>query len=61
LIDSHGAALLDPPERRELPLPCRGCVESAWCGGVEIVNTPAFRLAASRLDRSPMAHPRAAV
>ncbi len=40
--DSHGAALLDPPERRELPLPCRACAEQAWCGSVEVVNTPAF-------------------
>ena len=40
--DSHGAALLDPPERRELPLPCRGCAEQAWCGSVEIVSTAAF-------------------
>ena len=41
-IDSHGAALLDPPERRDLPLPCRGCPEQAWCGSVQIVSTPAF-------------------
>ena len=40
-IDSHGAALLDPPERRDLPLPCRACAEQAWCGSVEIINTPA--------------------
>ena len=40
--DSHGAALLDPPERRELPLPCRGCAEQVWCGSGEIVSTAAF-------------------
>ena len=54
--DSHGAALLDPPERRELPLPCRGCVESAWCGSVEIVLTPAFawrRLGLIEADGTP--------
>jgi superfamily II DNA/RNA helicase len=55
--DSHGAALLDPPERRELPLPCRGCVESPWCGSVEIINTPAFawrRLGLIEPDGTPM-------
>ena len=40
--DSHGAALLDPPERRERPPQCRGCTEQAWCGSVEIVSTPAL-------------------
>ncbi len=40
-IDSHGAPLLDPPERRELPPPCRVCSELPWCGSVEIVASPA--------------------
>ncbi len=56
-IDSHGAALLDPPERRELPLPCRACTEAAWCGSVEIVSTPAFdwrRLGLIDADGTPM-------
>ena len=40
--DSLGRALLDPPTRRELPLPCRGCPEfSAYCEKVEIVPSPA--------------------
>ena len=41
-LDSHGAALLDPPERHDIPPPCRDCTEQAWCGGVEIVSTAAF-------------------
>jgi superfamily II DNA/RNA helicase len=40
--DSHGAALLDPPERRELPPPCHGCPDAPCCASVEIVSTPAF-------------------
>lgn len=40
-IDSHGAALLEPPTRRELPIPCRGCRELPWCESVEIVPSPA--------------------
>jgi superfamily II DNA/RNA helicase len=40
-IDSHRRALHDPPERRELPLPCRGCVELSWCTNVEITDSPA--------------------
>ena len=40
--DSHGAALLAPPERRELPIPCRTCPELAtFCGTVEIAQLPA--------------------
>lgn len=42
-IDSHGVALLDPPERRELPPPCRGCPELVrFCTSVEIAHSPAF-------------------
>ncbi len=41
--DSAGRALLDPPTRRELPPPCRGCPElAAFCEKVEIVASPAF-------------------
>lgn len=37
-IDAHGAALLSPPERRDLPPPCRECVEQTWCSSVDIVT-----------------------
>ena len=40
-IDSHGAPLINPPERRDLPPPCRGCPELPWCTTVEILSTPA--------------------
>lgn len=46
--DLHGALLRNPPQREELPLPCRAggpgggpCVELAWCRTVEIVRTTA--------------------
>jgi len=40
--DSHGAALLSPAERRELPPPCRGCPEfTAYCSVVPITASPA--------------------
>ena len=40
--DSHGAFLLAPPERRELPIPCRTCPELApFCEKVEITASPA--------------------
>ncbi len=40
--DSHGAFLLTPPERRELPPPCRGCPElAAFCERTEITASPA--------------------
>ncbi|MDB6171004.1 MAG: box helicase domain protein [Chthoniobacteraceae bacterium] len=41
-VDSHGMALVEPPERRELPIPCQGCPELPWCSSVEIVLSPAF-------------------
>jgi hypothetical protein len=42
-IDSRDAALIDPPERRELPPPCRDCPElAAYCQRVEITPSPAF-------------------
>lgn len=45
-IDSHGRALRAPPERRELPPPCRGdgtnpCPQLDWCLQVPIVFSPA--------------------
>jgi hypothetical protein len=40
-IDEHGAALLDPPERRALPPPCRACAEQSWCRTAEITTSPA--------------------
>jgi hypothetical protein len=43
LVDSHGQWLLAPPERRELPPPCRGCPElDAFCERVEITPSPAY-------------------
>jgi superfamily II DNA/RNA helicase len=40
--DQHGAWLSAPPERRELPPPCRGCPElEAYCQRVEITPSPA--------------------
>ena len=40
--DSRGQMLVDPPERRELPPPCRGCPElERFCAKVEIVPSPA--------------------
>jgi hypothetical protein len=41
-IDAHGAALLSPPERRDLPPPCRNCVEQSWCSSVEIATHAAY-------------------
>jgi hypothetical protein len=42
-IDRYGRALLAPPERRELPLPCRGCPElPLFCEKTEIVMSPAY-------------------
>jgi hypothetical protein len=41
--DSHGLALIDPPERRELPASCRACPElDRFCATIEIVQSPAF-------------------
>ncbi len=43
LRDSHGAALMAPPERRELPPPCRTCPElAAYCERTEITASPAL-------------------
>ncbi len=41
-LDSHGCALIAPPERRDIPPPCRACPEQTWCGSVGIVITAAF-------------------
>jgi hypothetical protein len=41
--DAHGALLIDPPERRELPPPCRGCPElERYCANVEIIASSAY-------------------
>jgi hypothetical protein len=40
-LDREGTPLIDPPTRRELPAPCRGCVELEWCKKVEITSSPA--------------------
>ena len=40
--DSLGKALLDPPEREALPLPCRGCPQLEHDQTVEIVASPAY-------------------
>jgi hypothetical protein len=41
-VDAHGVPLLNPEERRDLPVPCRGCPELPWCSSVEIASTPSF-------------------
>jgi superfamily II DNA/RNA helicase len=40
--DSLGKALLDPPERKALPLVCRGCDQLEHDQTVEIVASPAY-------------------
>lgn len=41
-VDSHGAALRDPPMRANIPPPCRGCPElERYCQKVEITRSPA--------------------
>jgi hypothetical protein len=41
--DSHRAALVDPPERRELPPECRSCPElERYCNSVALEQSPAF-------------------
>jgi superfamily II DNA/RNA helicase len=42
LIDSHGVALLDPPERQAIPLVCRQCSELEHDLTVAITNSPAY-------------------
>ena len=41
-IDSAGTPLINPEQRRELPAPCRNCVELPWCSSVGISVSPAF-------------------
>lgn len=40
-IDEHGAALLSPPERMDIPSVCEHCPEREWCRTVEISSSPA--------------------
>jgi superfamily II DNA/RNA helicase len=42
LIDSHGVALLDPPERQAIPLVCRQCSELEHDLTVAITHSPAY-------------------
>lgn len=42
VIDSHGVALLDPPEREAIPLVCRQCSELEHDLTVAITNSPAY-------------------
>ncbi|MFL6521172.1 MAG: DEAD/DEAH box helicase [Chthoniobacterales bacterium] len=41
-IDSHGVALLDPPERKALPLVCRQCSELEHDLTTAITSSPAY-------------------
>jgi len=55
-IDAHGAALIAPPERHDVPIPCRQCPERDWCSTVEIVPSPAYdwrRLGLVEVDGRP--------
>lgn len=55
--DSHGALLVDPPQRRELPAPCRGCPElDRYCAKAEIAASSAWlwrRLGLVEIDGTP--------
>jgi superfamily II DNA/RNA helicase len=42
LVDSHGSALLDPPERKALPLVCRQCSELEHDLTTAITSSPAY-------------------
>ncbi len=42
LVDSHGVALLDPPERQALPLVCRRCDQLEHDLTVAITSSPAY-------------------
>ena len=42
LVDSHGCALLEPPEREALPLVCRQCSELQHDLTTTITNSPAY-------------------
>lgn len=41
-MDSHGAALINPPERPNIPEVCRNCDQLEFDQTVAIVNSPAF-------------------
>ena len=42
VIDSHGRALHQPPERKEIPLVCRGCDQLEHDSTVQITSSPAY-------------------
>jgi hypothetical protein len=42
MVDSHGRALLDPPEREGIPLVCRACSELQHDLTTVITNSPAY-------------------
>jgi hypothetical protein len=41
-VDSHGRALCEPPERKEIPLVCRGCDQLEHDSTVPITPSPAY-------------------
>ncbi len=55
--DAHGAMLVDPPQRRELPPCCRACPElERYCAKIEITASSAFlwrRLGLVEIDGTP--------
>ena len=56
LIDSLGKALLDPPQRKEIPIVCRGCDQLEHDSTVQITSWPAYawrRLGLVEADGSP--------
>jgi superfamily II DNA/RNA helicase len=42
LVDSHGCALLDPPQREAIPVVCRDCPELQHDLATVITNSPAY-------------------
>jgi hypothetical protein len=42
VIDSHGCALLEPPEREAIPIVCRACTELQHDLTAVITNSPAY-------------------
>ena len=56
LIDSHGRALYEPPERKEIPVVCRGCDQLEHDSTVQITPSPAYawrRLGLVQADGTP--------
>jgi hypothetical protein len=56
VIDSHGCALQAPPERKEIPVVCRGCDQLAHDSTVQIAASPAYawrRLGLIEADGTP--------